>query len=190
MEKFVAKFVVDKRLAAGGWGVVYSAKPREGGPKLALKLMDKNQVCSTQRGVNQLQSELKYLKLARGNPWVTELVFSRSFESSIVIGMEFCAGGDLFTMMQTMGTFSESLLRSVSAEIIYGVNQLHKMCIIHRDLKAENILLDRHGHVKIADLGFAKRLGPGELTNESPGTWDYVSLKRVLSEIYLLFYLF
>lgn len=71
---------------------------------------------------------------------------------------EYYCGGELFTYLRNAGRFSTSTATLYAAEIVLALDYLHKLCIVYRDLKPENLLLDRDGHVKLTDFGFAKKL--------------------------------
>jgi protein-serine/threonine kinase len=70
--------------------------------------------------------------------------------------LENCAGGELYVHMSRAGRFSESHCRFYASEILLAIEYLHRLNIIYRDLKLENILLDANGHVKLTDCGLSK----------------------------------
>lgn len=71
---------------------------------------------------------------------------------------EYVSGGELFTYLRNAGRFSSGTSNFYTAEIVSAIEYLHHRSIVYRDLKPENLLLDRHGHLKITDFGFAKLL--------------------------------
>ncbi len=66
------------------------------------------------------------------------------------------SGGELFYYLRKYIRFNEDTVRFYAAEMLLGIEYLHKHNIIYRDLKPENILVDRNGHIKIADFGLSK----------------------------------
>lgn len=72
--------------------------------------------------------------------------------------LEYVPGGELFTHLRRAGRFSNAMTRFYTSEIFLAVEYLHSQNIIYRDLKPENLLLDKFGHIKITDFGFAKRV--------------------------------
>lgn len=70
--------------------------------------------------------------------------------------MEFCAGGDLMNLLIKKDIFTEDEARFYIAEIVLAVESVHNMNYTHRDLKPDNILIDRQGHLKLSDFGLCK----------------------------------
>lgn len=72
--------------------------------------------------------------------------------------LEYVCGGELFTYLRNAGRFTTSAALFYAAEIVSALDYLHALCLVYRDLKPENLLLDRQGHLKLTDFGFAKKL--------------------------------
>ena len=72
--------------------------------------------------------------------------------------LDFICGGELFSYLRNAGKFSNETAIFFAAEIVSALDYLHKRNVVYRDLKPENLLLDREGHLKITDFGFAKTL--------------------------------
>lgn len=91
--------------------------------------------------------------------------------------MEYLPGGDLFSLMIRNNTFPEEVIQFYLAEITLALNALHTLGYVHRDIKPENILLDRLGHLKLADFGNAAAIEKdGYVTSFTPiGTPDYIA---------------
>lgn len=99
--------------------------------------------------------------------------------------MEYLPGGDLLSLMIRNGAFEEKLAKFYLAELTLALNALHQLGYVHRDIKPENILLDRFGHLKLADFGSAISMNEdGSFSSISPvGTPDYIApeLLQILS---------
>ncbi|CAH1642422.1 unnamed protein product [Spodoptera littoralis] len=95
---------------------------------------------------------------------------------------DYVAGGELFTHLYQREHFSENEVRIYIAEIILALEQLHKLGIIYRDIKLENILLDAEGHIVLTDFGLSKEFCGGESRAYSfCGTIEYMAPEVVRS---------
>eukprot|EP00003_Mantamonas_plastica_P018723 TRINITY_DN3056_c1_g1_i3.p1 TRINITY_DN3056_c1_g1~~TRINITY_DN3056_c1_g1_i3.p1 ORF type:complete len:236 (+),score=40.06 TRINITY_DN3056_c1_g1_i3:209-916(+) len=72
--------------------------------------------------------------------------------------LDYICGGELFTHLRRAGRFSNDVTRFYASEIVLAMEYLHDQSIIYRDLKPENLLLSKTGHIKITDFGFAKKV--------------------------------
>lgn len=90
------------------------------------------------------------------NHWVVELKYSFQDERHLYLVMEFLAGGDLMTLLMRKDILSEEESRFYIGETILAIETIHNLNYIHRDLKPDNILLDKDGHVKLTDFGLCK----------------------------------
>ncbi|GAA5849906.1 hypothetical protein JCM5353_009060 [Sporobolomyces roseus] len=94
--------------------------------------------------------------LAESNsPWVVQLYYSFQDSNYLYLLMEFLPGGDLMTMLIKYDTFSEDVTRFYMAECVLAIEAVHKLGFIHRDIKPDNILIDKEGHVKLSDFGLS-----------------------------------
>lgn len=71
--------------------------------------------------------------------------------------MEFLAGGDLMTVLMKKDILTEEESKFYTAELVLAVASVHKMNYIHRDLKPDNVLLAKDGHIKLSDFGLCKQ---------------------------------
>jgi len=83
-------------------------------------------------------------------------------EARIYFLMKYIEGGDLFRHLAKKGKFKEKVARFYAAQVLVALGYLHKKRIIYRDLKLENILLDRDGYILISDFGLSKILSQPE----------------------------
>lgn len=121
--------------------------------------------------------------------WITSLQYAFQDPEYLYLVMEYLPGGDLLSLMIRNGAFEEDWARFYLAELTEALNTLHEMGYVHRDIKPENILLDRCGHLKLADFGNAAQLNKdGSVISLSPvGTPDYIApeLLQTLSTIHI-----
>lgn len=85
-----------------------------------------------------------------------DLKYSFQDDMNLYIVMEFLSGGDLMTLLMRKDILSEEESRFYIAEIILALESVHKLNYIHRDLKPDNVLLDKEGHIKLTDFGLCK----------------------------------
>jgi serine/threonine kinase 38 len=90
------------------------------------------------------------------NPWIVELKYSFQDERHLYLIMEFLPGGDLMTLLMRKDILSEDESRFYIAETILAIETVHNLNYIHRDLKPDNILLDKDGHIRLTDFGLCK----------------------------------
>lgn len=90
--------------------------------------------------------------------------FLRSGDSFNII-MEYCENGSLLTIMKRYGKFSDQLAGVYIAQVLEGLKYLHDQGVIHRDIKAANILTTKSGVVKLADFGVASKLSEASAKN-------------------------
>ena len=87
---------------------------------------------------------------------------------------DYISGGELFSRLRKEGRFANDVALFYTAEITLSMQYLHKHEIVYRDLKPENLLIDREGHIKITDFGFAKQL-ENDRTYTLCGTPEYLA---------------
>lgn len=91
-------------------------------------------------------------------------------------------GGELFYHLRKVKTFPINIVKFYAAEILLGLKDLHDLNIIYRDMKPENILLNRKGHIKLADFGLAKIMVEDERAYSLCGTPEYLAPEVLISK--------
>lgn len=94
--------------------------------------------------------------MTASNPWIVKLKYSFQDEYYLYLVMEFLPGGDLMNLLMKKEVLTEDEARFYTAEMILAVDSVHKLNCIHRDLKPDNILIDKNGHIQLSDFGLAK----------------------------------
>ena len=91
------------------------------------------------------------------------------------LALEFCPGGELFSHLKDVDVVPEPAARFYAAQVVLIFGHLHDRCIIYRDLKPENLLIDERGYLKLIDFSFAKRVPRGKRTYTLCGTPEYLA---------------
>jgi serine/threonine kinase 38 len=141
-------------IGRGAFGEVRVVRHLLTGEILALKKLSKKEMIRKNQ-VQHVKSERNILVLA-DNPWVVDLKYSFQDENSLYLVMEFLPGGDLMTILIKKDIIPENEAKFYLAECILAVESVHKLNYIHRDIKPDNILIDKTGHIKLADFGLCK----------------------------------
>jgi len=164
----VNAFEVKKVIGRGAFGEVCLVQMRGTEDVYAMKklkktkMIEKDQVEHVRSERNALaDSEQAYMD----NPWITRLYFSFQDPQYLYLIMEFIPGGDMMTHLINYDTFSEEHTRFFIAETVLAIHSIHKLNYIHRDIKPDNLLLDKHGHIKLSDFGLCTGLQTTKVAN-------------------------
>ena len=95
--------------------------------------------------------------------------------------MPFIRGGELYKILRYHRNFREPIIKFYITQIVIGVGKLHEKGIMHRDIKAENIMMCENGYLKLIDFGLAHKLKPGQVAQTVCGTVEYMA-PEVLQE--------
>lgn len=89
-------------------------------------------------------------------PWVVNLKYSFQDDTFLYLVMDYLPGGDLMSLLMKKDILTEDEARFYTAEMVLSIEALHEMNCIHRDLKPDNVLIDKDGHIKLSDFGLSK----------------------------------
>ena len=177
----VDDFEVIKVLGKGAFGKVMLAKAKDTGTIYAMKALSKAQLIERNE-VTHTKTERRALEDTH-HPYLVHLRFAFQTPTKLYLVMDYCNGGELFYHLKKAHRFAEPRARLYAAEICSALHHLHKLKIIYRDLKPENVLLDAEGHVRITDFGLAKdSMELGDKTNTFCGTPDYLAPEIIQSK--------
>ncbi|KAM7367636.1 hypothetical protein PAMP_013922 [Pampus punctatissimus] len=149
MDKSMFKRI--KTLGIGAFGEVCLARKEDTAALYAMKTLRKKDVL--------LRNQVAHVKAERDilaeadNEWVVRLYYSFQDRDNLYFVMEYIPGGDMMSLLIRLGIFKEELAQFYIGELTCAVESVHKMGFIHRDIKPDNILIDRDGHIKLTDFG-------------------------------------
>ena len=140
-----------KTLGMGAFGEVALVRKMDSNALYAMKTLRKADVIRRNQ-VAHVKAERDILAEA-DNEWVVKLYYSFQDTDNLYFVMEYVPGGDLMALLIKRGIFSEELGQFYTAELVLAVESVHKLGFIHRDIKPDNVLIDRNGHIKLTDFG-------------------------------------
>ena len=143
-----------KIIGRGAFGEVHVCREIKTGKIYAVKKIKKD-ILLQKNQIIHIRSEQKFMSKVK-SPWIVDLKASFQEDDYLYLVMEFCQGGDFMNLLIKKDILSEDEARFYIAELILAVESIHKLDCIHRDIKPDNILIDKNGHIKLSDFGLAK----------------------------------
>uniref|UniRef100_A0A7N2MKB3 non-specific serine/threonine protein kinase n=1 Tax=Quercus lobata TaxID=97700 RepID=A0A7N2MKB3_QUELO len=143
-------------IGKGAFGEVRICRERNSGQVYAMKKLKKSEML--RRGqVEHVRAERNLLAEVDSN-CIVKLYCSFQDDEFLYLIMEYLPGGDMMTLLMRKDTLTENEARFYVAETVLAIESIHKHNYIHRDIKPDNLLLDKHGHLKLSDFGLCKPL--------------------------------
>ena len=163
-----------KLLGKGSFGEVYLVKSNSNNKTYAMKILNKDYIRERQQ---EKHTKIERDLLSRTNcSFIVNIKFAFQDNSNLYILTEFMQGGDLFFHLHREKRFTDEKAKFYLIEIILAIEYLHNNNMIYRDLKPENLLLDKTGHIKLTDFGLSKILkNPKEKSYTICGTPQYLA---------------
>jgi TolB-like protein/Flp pilus assembly protein TadD len=163
-------------------GMVYKALDKEINEEVAIKLL-KPEIASDETTVERFRNELKFArKIAHKN--VCRMYHLEKEQETPYITMEFVQGEDLKSLIKRKGQLAEEEALTIAKQVCEGLIEAHRLGVVHRDLKPQNIMIDKAGDVKIMDFGIARSVAAPGVTQTGVmiGTPDYISPEQAEGE--------
>lgn len=173
-----------KVLGKGGYGKVMLVRQKSTGKLYAQKQLKKASMIIRSKGVEYTKAERQILEDVR-HPFIVKLFYAFQDHSRLYLILEYAEGGELWTHLETEKMFSEQVAAFYIGELVLALSHLHAQGIIYRDLKPENCLLDRDGHLIITDFGISKVADDEDsCANSFCGTAEYMCPEMLLEQPY------
>ncbi|XP_077302884.1 citron rho-interacting kinase sticky [Arctopsyche grandis] len=178
----ISDFEVKDLIGRGHFGEVHVVREKCTGDIYAMKTLKKD-ITLKHQSMAFFEEERDIMALSKSD-WLVRLQHAFQDTAKLFLIMEYCPGGDLAGLLERRGKpLEEKESVFYLAEMILALKDLHSLGFIHRDVKPDNVLLDRCGHLKLADFGSAARLSNlGNVKSSMPvGTTEYISPEILMS---------
>ncbi|XP_071006220.1 MAP/microtubule affinity-regulating kinase 3-like isoform X3 [Oncorhynchus clarkii lewisi] len=168
----VGNYRLLKTIGKGNFAKVKLARHILTGREVAIKIIDKTQLNPT--SLQKLFREVRIMKILN-HPNIVKLFEVIETEKTLYLVMEYASGGEVFDYLVAHGRMKEKEARAKFRQIVSAVQYCHQKKIVHRDLKAENLLLDADMNIKIADFGFSNEFTMGSKLDTFCGSPPYAA---------------
>lgn len=186
-ETRISDFAFVKNISSGAFARVFMARKKKTGDLYAIKVLPKADATQKNK-VRRIFTERDIL-LTLNSQFIVNFYYSIIGKNNLYLVMEFCPGGDLFCMLQELGSFDEPTAKLYTYEVVQALKFLRSHGIIHHDLKPDNILVSSSGSLKLTDfglshLGFVGReaTSDGVTSEMAVGTPDYTAPEVILNQ--------
>ncbi|XP_004914526.1 rho-associated protein kinase 2 isoform X2 [Xenopus tropicalis] len=172
---------VVKVIGRGAFGEVQLVRHKGSQKVYAMKLLSKFEMIK--RSDSAFFWEERDIMAFANSPWVVQLFCAFQDEKHLYMVMEYMPGGDLVNLMSNYDV-PEKWAKFYTAEVVLALNAIHSMGLIHRDVKPDNMLLDKYGHLKLADFGTCMKMDQTGMVrcDTAVGTPDYISPEVLKSQ--------
>jgi len=176
---FASRYEIIEELGKGGMGKVYRVEDKKIKGEIALKLI-KPEVAADKKTIERFSNELKMARMISHRN-VCRMFDLGEEKGSHYITMEYVSGEDLKSMIRMTGQLSVGTTVNIAKHVCEGLAEAHRLGVVHRDLKPQNIMIDKEGNARIMDFGIARSIKAKGITAAGVmiGTPDYMSPEQV-----------
>uniref|UniRef100_A0A8C1AIM3 Rho-associated protein kinase 1 n=2 Tax=Cyprinus carpio TaxID=7962 RepID=A0A8C1AIM3_CYPCA len=174
-------YEVVKVIGRGAFGEVQLVRHKDTRKVYAMKLLSKFEMIK--RSDSAFFWEERDIMAFANSNWVVQLFYAFQDDRYLYMVMEYMPGGDLVNLMSNYDV-PEKWARFYTAEVVLALDCIHSMGFIHRDVKPDNMLLDKAGHLKLADFGTCMKMNKDGMVrcDTAVGTPDYISPEVLKSQ--------
>ena len=176
---FAGRYEIIEEIGRGGMGRVYRAYDRQLKEDVALKLL-KPEISFNEKAVERFRNELKFARRI-AHPRVCRMYDLGESGLAHYLTMEYVEGEDLKAFIRRSDHLTTAKALDIGRQIAEGLEEAHRLGVVHRDLKPQNVMIDREGKAKIMDFGLARISETEGLTGSGLmlGTPEYMSPEQV-----------
>ena len=185
-------FTLTNLIGIGGFGKVFKAIHNTSNQVYAIKIIDytkgnNNDKSNISFNYKSIQQETSLMRLVNKSDYILKYYgsyFSRD-SNTIWLILEYCAGGSAFDLMLSMGrTLSEVEVATIMEQVLKGLIYIHKLNLIHRDIKGANIMLSEDGYAKLGDFGIGIQMTDDEYRTSKKGSPHWMSPQVIMNKNY------
>ena len=176
---FAGRYEIIEELGKGGMGKVYRVEDTELKQEIALKLI-RPEIATDKNTIERFRNELKTARNIRHKN-VCGMFDLGEEKGAYFITMEYIRGEDLKNLIRKMGQLSTGQAIAIANQVCDGLDEAHRLGVVHRDLKPQNVMIDTEGSARIMDFGIARSLEGKGITGAGVmiGTPEYMSPEQV-----------
>uniref|UniRef100_W4VRL9 Rho-associated protein kinase let-502 n=1 Tax=Corethrella appendiculata TaxID=1370023 RepID=W4VRL9_9DIPT len=174
-------FTSIRLIGRGSFGEVQLVRHKSSNQVYAMKRLSKYEMIT--RSGTAFFWEERFIMANANSEWIVQLHYAFQDSKYLYMVMDYMPGGDIVSLINKY-EIPEKWAIFYTMEVVLALDTIHNMGFIHRDVKPDNMLLDKYGHLKLADFGTCMRMGANNLVKSSiaVGTPDYISPEVLLSQ--------
>ena len=171
-----------KKLGQGAYGIVFLVKRKNTSDYFAMKMI-RFPADLDKQFIDNVKNENAIFKVVE-DMFVVTALYTFIYKNYICFAMEWMRGGDFSDMLRDNTYFDQDFVRFYAAELVLAIDYLHSKGVIHRDLKPDNILIDKKGHAKLTDFGLSgikqkvKEMGKAVSRSDEQTTFEETFLPK------------
>ena len=174
-------YKIKKKIGKGCFGKVYMATQVLTNTSVALKMIPKTSI-KNKNTREKIEKEVEILKRVNDSKHVIKLFEVFEDKEYVYLVFEYLENGDLIRYFKKNPLFEEEDLKDFFKQVVEGVQYIHNKKIIHRDIKLDNILLDKKNNPKLCDFGISSLIEPGKKIFDTGGTPAYLAPEVIKAE--------
>ena len=179
----IGNYEIGQEIGSGAFGKVLLAKHIETQETVAIKILDKEILSQTPEDLELVQQEINILKIVK-HKYIAQLYEILETTNYYFIVMEYCEGKDLMDYILKRTRLNEFEALKIFQQLINVLLYLHSQNIVHRDVKIDNMLLDRNNNLKLVDFGLSTKYYDNELLTQPCGTVVYAAPEVLVGHQY------